>query len=236
MNPLAIYGIGAGIGALGSFLGGQSQADAIRDANERNAQLTRESWSRDDTAVQRRTADLVAAGLNPALAAGSAAATSSPIPQQAASNTGLGDALKAAGQSLAAIPTVEQNLKRNAAATLQSEAQANLTSQQARIAQMDADAIQAGNDPRDKTPINQLIKFLPRIVQNLSPGGAMREAGQRAWQGIDEAAERMAAKDVAASRAQARQVDDINRRMNAAMRAGNADEARRLNKLLDKYR
>lgn len=49
-----------------------SQSQYLKD-------MQAESWRREDNAVQRRMADLKAAGINPLLAAGSAAATSSPI-------------------------------------------------------------------------------------------------------------------------------------------------------------
>lgn len=92
MGLLDVIGMGVSTG-LG-FMGQMAQADAYKNASEKNYQLQAEnlawqksqqaeSWKRDDTAVQRRAADMSAAGINPLLAAGSAAGNSPVVHTQA---------------------------------------------------------------------------------------------------------------------------------------------------------
>lgn len=71
-----IGGLAQGIGNLVSGQQNYGNQQALLDYQKALQQTT---WQREDTAVQRRVADLKAAGLSPVLAAGSAAQTSSPI-------------------------------------------------------------------------------------------------------------------------------------------------------------
>ena len=86
--------VGAGIGVLGSIGTGISNYYQQKDLLNYQKQLQREIFQREDNAIQRRSADIKAAGGNPALAwetgtgAGAGSAVSMQAPQYDSSTFG----------------------------------------------------------------------------------------------------------------------------------------------------
>ena len=91
----------AGIGALAGI--GTSIANTVNQYGQLNYQkeVQKKTWEREDNAVQRRVADLNAAGLSPTLAAGSAAQASTPIQVGAPQFGNVQDKILKAQESLA---------------------------------------------------------------------------------------------------------------------------------------
>jgi hypothetical protein len=72
MEPWAVLG-GAALGGIGSVYNNERNLAFQKDAQEWNKRAQEKTWEREDNAVQRRVADMTAAGLHRTLAAGNAA-------------------------------------------------------------------------------------------------------------------------------------------------------------------
>lgn len=93
--------IGGALSAITSGVGMGLQAHQNKKNQEREDKIRRETWEREDNAVQRRAKDMEMAGINPLLAAGDPAQASTGgavTGQNAPSTEGLAGSIQNAGQ------------------------------------------------------------------------------------------------------------------------------------------
>ncbi len=128
--------LGGALAAGGSIYNNERNIWMQQQTNAQNERLMREAWGREDTAVQRRAADMDAAGFNPVLAVGAPASSMPAVRAEAP------EARENVGRS-----AVEGY--RNAIDISMTEAQADLVRAQARKANAEAD-VMTGSYASDK--------------------------------------------------------------------------------------
>jgi len=148
MSALVAGAIGGSslLGGLTGYFNNERNLEYQKEAFEWNKQAQEKTWEREDNAIQRRRADLIAAGFSPVLAAGQPAQAGSPTKiDPVSSQNPFEDALKA-GQGAAQAMMAAQSYETGKAQQNLLESQASLTDKNldladANIANKEADTL-----------------------------------------------------------------------------------------------
>ncbi len=122
---------GAGIAAGGGIVTTAMNIDFQKEVNAHNEELMREAWAREDSAVQRRAADMDAAGFNPVLATGAAASSMPAVRAEA--------------------PQVRENIGLSAIQGAAAARDVMIKDKQAQLLQKQADSVELDNELKRRT-------------------------------------------------------------------------------------